>query len=71
MAGAVDFKLKCDADGFIIHIDPNNAPPLKGKCVGLSTEVTVSGVKVTEVVMEGDDFGTCRWRKVSGVWICA
>ena len=34
MAGAATFKLKCNNDGLIVHIDPNNAPPLEGKAWG-------------------------------------
>jgi hypothetical protein len=71
MAGATTFKLKCDNNGLVVHIDPDNAPPIPGKCVGLSTQITANGVAITQVVMETDDSGTCTWKKVGNVWVCA
>jgi hypothetical protein len=69
-AGATDFKLECNNNGFIIRIHPNPGAPISGKCIGLSTAIEAGGVKVVEVVMQTDDLGTCTWRKVGGVWVC-
>lgn len=70
MPGATDFRLECDNNGHVIAIHPNPGNPITGTCVSLSTVSTPNGVEVTQVVMETEDFGTCTWKKVGGVWMC-
>lgn len=67
---ATEFKLWCDIDGYIVSIEPKTGQPIKGKCAGLSTATDAGGVRITEVVMETEDFAPCTWKKIGGVWQC-
>lgn len=65
------FKVWCDIDGYVVGIEPTSGQPIQGNCVGLSTEMDASGFKITEVVMDTQNFAPCRWTQVNGVWVCA
>ena len=70
--GAVEFKVWCDINGYIVGIESNNGDPIEGKGVGLSIQIDANGSMISEIVIETPGLATaaCRWKKVNGVWVC-
>jgi hypothetical protein len=69
-ANQTEFKVWCNINGYVVGIEPKAGQPIEGKCLGLSTVMDASGLKITEIVMQTQDLASCTWKKVGGVWVC-